>query len=200
MGRIWADGQQLDLSCVSWRLHDGSEDQTPDPLIEAIEGPDEAPAYRGVAYVIFENLALGEFGNRIPQFNFEVFRGAPEAAGALPRPAALDIRGVALVPGTGEYSLATVPVQVRQGKGSSVVANVNNDRGRPDFLVSLEQMQAELPTAKSVSLVVSWFGDDLRCGHCRLEPAVEQAQADGKQMPWRVSGVTRCGEAGRAHG
>ena len=191
VGRIWADGQQLDLSGVSWRLHDGSEDQTPDPLIEAIEGPEEAPAYRGVAYVVFENLSLAEFGNRIPQFNFEVFRGAPEAFGDLPRPAALNIRGVALVPGTGEYALATVPIHVQRDKGSSIVANVNNDRGRPDLLVSLEQMQAELPAAKAVSLVVSWFGDDLRCGRCRLEPAVEHAQADGKQMPWRVSGIGR---------
>ena len=191
VGRIWADGQQLDLSGVNWRLHDGSEEQTPDPLIQAIEGPDEAPAYRGVAYVVFENLALGEFGNRIPQFNFEVFRSAPESSINLPRPAALDIRGVALVPGTGEYSLATMPIHVRRGKGDFVVANVNNDRGRPDLLVSLEHMQAELPASKAVSLVVSWFGDDLRCGHCRLEPAVEHAEADGKQMPWRVSGVGR---------
>lgn len=191
VGRIWADGQQLDLSSVTWRLHEGSEDQAPDPLIEAIEGSEAAPAYRGVAYVVFESLALAEFGNRIPQFSFEVFRGAPELGGDFPRPAALDVRGVALVPGTGEYSLATTPIQMRRGKTISQVANVNNDRGRPDLLVSLEQMGAELPAAEAVSLVVSWFGDDLRCGRCQLEPAVEHNDSDGKQMPWRVSGVGR---------
>jgi hypothetical protein len=190
VGRIWADGQQLDLSGIVWRLHPGDEAQAPDPLIAAIEGPDLAPAYRGTAYVVFENLELGPFGNRIPQFNLEVVRRA-EAVPGLPRPPALDVRGVALVPGTGEYALATEPVRFRHGKGRSVVANVNNDRGRPDFVVSLEQMRADLPAAVSVSLVVSWFGDDLRCDRCELRPAVEQAQKDGQQMAWRVSGVGR---------
>lgn len=190
VGRIWADGQQLDLAGISWRLHDGGEDQIPDPLIAAIEGDGYAPAYRGVAYVVFENLELAQFGNRIPQFNFEVIR-RPEPAAGGPRPAALDVRGVALVPGTGEYGLATTPVHYEHGKGKSAGANLNNDRGAPDLIVSLEQMKAELPQARSVSLVVSWFGDDLRCGTCRLEPAVEQGKADGRQMPWRVSGVGR---------
>lgn len=190
VGRVWADGQQLDLAGIAWRVHRGTEDQLPDPLIEAIEGADQAPAYRGVAYAVFENLALAEFGNRIPQFNFEVFKSAAAAPG-LPRPAALDVRAVALVPGTGEYALATTPVHVRRGKGDSYVANINNDRGVPDLVVSLEQLEAELPAAKAVSLVVSWFGDDLRCSQCLLQPAVEQTSADGKQMPWRVSGVSR---------
>ena len=49
--------------------------------------------------------------------------------------------------------------------------------------------EAELPAVESVSLVVSWFGDDLRCGRCTLRPAVEQTLEDGDPMPWRVSGV-----------
>ena len=39
-----------------------------------------------------------------------------------------------------------------------------------------------------MSLVVTWFGDDLRCGRCTLRPAVEQTLEDGDPMPWRVSG------------
>ncbi|MDB5421106.1 MAG: transfer agent orfg15, like protein, partial [Brevundimonas sp.] len=45
VGRVWADGQPLDLSGVTMRVHRGTEDQTPDPLIEAVEGA--ASAYRG---------------------------------------------------------------------------------------------------------------------------------------------------------
>ncbi len=193
VGRIWADGQRLDQSGITWRLHDGSEEQIPDPVIAAIEGADEAPAYRGTAYVVFENLDLTPFGNRIPQFNFEVVRRPEHASPELPRPPALDVRGVALVPGTGEYALATTPIYVEHGKGRTIAANVNNDRGQPDLVVSLDQLEAELPAAKSVSLVVSWFGDDLRCDRCRLRPAVEQAEKDSRQMPWRVSGVDRFG-------
>ena len=52
---------------------------------------------------------------------------------------------------------------------------------------------AELPAVESVSLVVSWFGDDLRCDRCTLRPAVEQTVEDGDPMPWRVSGQGRSG-------
>ncbi|RZJ21569.1 MAG: hypothetical protein EON85_15455, partial [Brevundimonas sp.] len=80
VGRIWADGQPMDLSGTTYRVHRGDEGQAPDALIEAIEGA--APAYRGTAYVVFEDLPLGPFGNRIPQLGFEVFR---RARGLTPR-------------------------------------------------------------------------------------------------------------------
>jgi hypothetical protein len=35
LGRVWADGQELDLSQYTWRLYLGSEDQAPDSLIVA---------------------------------------------------------------------------------------------------------------------------------------------------------------------
>jgi hypothetical protein len=191
IGRIWADGIVLDQSTVTFRLHRGTESQLPDPLIAAIEGNDAAPAYRSTAYVVLENLDLTPFGNRIPQFNFEVFRRPTEGLGGLPRSPWRDVRGVALVPGTGEYALATEPVYYRRGDGENPVLNVHNDRGVPDIEASLEQLEAELPAVESVSLVVSWFGDDLRCGRCTLRPAVEQALEDGDPMPWRVSGQGR---------
>ena len=54
--RIWADGSELDLTALPIRIHAGGEDQEPDPLIVAKEGGGEAPAYRGLAYVVFENF------------------------------------------------------------------------------------------------------------------------------------------------
>jgi GTA TIM-barrel-like domain/Putative phage tail protein len=191
VGRIWADGLVVDQSTMSFRVHTGSESQVPDPLIAAIEGGKVAPAYRGTAYVVFENLDLTPFGNRIPQFNFEVFRRPDEMPDIVPRSPWLDVRGVALVPGTGEYALATEPVHYRRGDGENPVLNVHNDRGIPDIEASLDQLKAELPAVESVSLVVSWFGDDLRCNRCNLQPAVEQQVEDGDTMPWRVSGLGR---------
>lgn len=190
IGRIWADGIPLDQSGLTVRLHAGTQNQLPDPIISAIEGEGNAPAYRGTAYVVFEHLDLTQFGSRIPQFNFEVFRRPPELPG-VPRPPALDIRGVALVPGTGEYALATEPVRFDRGKGDSQILNVHNDLGVADLRASIDQMLADLPNAQSVSLVVSWFGDDLRCGNCQLQPAVEQTLEDGAPMRWEVSGVGR---------
>jgi hypothetical protein len=191
VGRIWADGQPISQKGLNWRLHHGSEDQMPDPLISAIEGAEVAPAYRGTAYVVFENLDLTPFGNRIPQFNFEVFRRVETTDLDLPRPPALDIRGVALVPGTGEYALATRPVHLGGGKGNQRTVNVNNDRGVPDLIASIEQLREELPACRATSLVVSWFGDDLRCDRCQLYPAVEQTARDASVMPWVVSGINR---------
>lgn len=78
VGRIWADGNILRGSDgafaeqTGFRLHAGSEDQGVDPLIASAEGPDAAPAYRGLAYVVFEDLDLSAFGNRIPSLTFEV--------------------------------------------------------------------------------------------------------------------------------
>lgn len=193
IGRIWADGLAIEQAGLALRLHTGSEEQLPDPLIAALEGAETVPAYRGTAYVVFENLDLTPYGNRIPQFNFEVFRRSSVELSDLPRPPALDIRGVALVPGTGEYALATEQVRFDFGKGNSRTLNVHNDLGVTDIKASLGQLTAELPNAGSVSLVVSWFGSDLRCDRCALMPAVEQSEQDGTPMRWQVSGVGRAG-------
>ncbi len=81
----------------------------------------------------------------------------------------------------------------KRGKGDNVVLNVHNDRGISDLNASLDQMSAELPNVTSMSLVVTWFGDDLRCDRCTLKPLVEQAEVDGDTMPWIVSGLARNG-------
>ena len=38
VGRVWADGRLMDLTGVTMRVYRGGDDQTPDPLIEAVEG------------------------------------------------------------------------------------------------------------------------------------------------------------------
>ena len=102
IGRVWADGAELDLATVTYRVHTGSETQPPDSLIEAHEGAGNAPAFRGTAYVVFERLALADFGNRIPQLSFEVHRPVDAFARR--------IRAVTLIPGAGEFAYAQEPV------------------------------------------------------------------------------------------
>ncbi|MDP9422876.1 MAG: phage tail protein [Pseudomonadota bacterium] len=76
--RIWADGKLIrgasgDFKVMTkFRLAQGSEDQERDPLIASMEGIANAPAYRGLALAVFEDLELAEFGNRIPLLTFEV--------------------------------------------------------------------------------------------------------------------------------
>ncbi|MFP4239995.1 MAG: glycoside hydrolase TIM-barrel-like domain-containing protein [Rhodosalinus sp.] len=193
VGRVWADGAEIAPADLEMRVHTGARDQMPDPLIEAIEGAGQAPAYRGTAYVVLEDLDLSPFGNRVPQFSFEVIRHEqPDRPGAETDVAGA-VRGVALIPGTGEYALATRPVAVPVDKGRWRMANVNTPLGVPDLPASLDALSRELPACGAVSLVVSWFGDDLRCGACTLRPLVEQTGADGRGMPWTVSGLARAG-------
>jgi Putative phage tail protein len=78
IGRIWADGKLLrgeagDFKTqTGFRFHHGEEDQSSDPLIAASEGTGSAPAYRGIAYGVFEDFQLEPYGNRIPSISFEV--------------------------------------------------------------------------------------------------------------------------------
>ncbi len=191
VGRVWADGIEIAAERLSMRVYTGSQTQAPDPKIDAVEGVGMAPAYRGTAYVVFEDLALAEFGNRVPQFSFEVMRQAQGAFQDDVPDLARVVRGVALLPGSGEYALATSRVHFDYGLGESVAANQHCPGGETDFSVSLTRLREELPNCGSVSLVVSWFGDDLRAPECRLRPKVESRDFDGVTMPWRVSGVAR---------
>ncbi|MCU0828123.1 MAG: glycoside hydrolase/phage tail family protein [Tabrizicola sp.] len=191
VGRVWADGNEIAPRDLNMRVYLGDEDQLPDPKIEAIQGAGRAPAYRGIAYVVIEDLELSAYGNRVPQFNFEVVRAAQ---GATVRPSDTlsgAVRAVALIPGTGEYGLATTPVHYAEGPGRNRTANVHSASGLTDFRTSLDQLDEELPAVQSVSLVVSWFGDDLRCASCEVRPKVEQTARDGVGMPWRAGGIGR---------
>lgn len=103
VGRIWADGKLLRgaggdfKSETGFRLCLGGEDQAVDPLIAAAEGIGEAPAYRGIAYALFEDMQLADFGNRIPSLSFEVIAEAgPVAIGQI----AGELSGGALTAGT----------------------------------------------------------------------------------------------------
>ena len=80
--RIWADGnliydqsdinteQPEDFEAESMVVYQGTETQEPDPSMQAALG--DVPAYRGQAYVVFTNLQVARYGNRIPTLSFEV--------------------------------------------------------------------------------------------------------------------------------
>lgn len=76
--RVWADGNLLRSSTGrlyergQMRIYHGGEDQPVDPLIASALRRSAASAFRGLAYVVFEDLQLGAFGNRIPSLTFEV--------------------------------------------------------------------------------------------------------------------------------
>ena len=200
VGRIWADGEEIAPDDLNMTVYTGNADQQPDPLMEAIEGPGMVPAYRGTAYVVMEALGLQQFGNRVPQFSFEVIRPEQRGAECATHALSYGVEGVALIPGTGEYALAASPVSYEGDGKARWSANINSPSGKTDFVTSLETLEGELPELKAASLVVSWFGSDLRMGECLVQPKVEDPDIDGEEMPWRVAGVSRNAAAVIARG
>jgi len=100
LGRVWADGNLLrgaagDLKTGgTLRVYSGYGDQQPDPLIASDRGG-ACPAFRGLAYCVFESLQLADFGNRIPALTFEVIADdgevtMTELAAPLAEPLAID--------------------------------------------------------------------------------------------------------------
>lgn len=87
--RMWADSKLIvdnrhvntglvEIPGLSYTLYAGTETQDPDPTMEALEGAGDMPAFRGMAYIIFKDLRLDQFGNRVPTINFEVCTRAGE--------------------------------------------------------------------------------------------------------------------------
>ena len=107
VGRIWAEGNLLrgeagDLKTGgTLRVYRGYADQSPDPLLAAALGV-QCPAHRGLAYVVFEDLQLGDFGNRIPALGFEVFAdgGGTQLVAALVEPVSTQVTA-SEIPGAG---------------------------------------------------------------------------------------------------
>ncbi len=189
--RIWANGESMALAGVNWRLYRGDEAQEADPLIEAIEGAGNVPAYRGAAYIVFEDLPLEAFGNRLPQLSFEVVRAGED------RPDSLRslVQGVNIIPASGEFVYATQVVRERRFPGIERALNMNNGEGRADFSISVDQLRSDLPEATSAALTVAWFGDDLRAGECRVMPGIETRDRETVPYGWSVDGTGR----GSAH-
>lgn len=183
VARIWADGKLLDLSTVTMRVYTGDETQTVDPLIAAKQGAEGAPAYRGLAYVVFERLPLAKFGNRIPQLSFEVMR----PIGALERM----VRAVTLIPGTTEFGYDTTTVVRTLGPGQSASENRHVAHAASNIAASLDELQGLCPHLERVAIVVAWFGDDLRVGQCLVRPGVDDATKATFGATWSVAGVMR---------
>jgi len=186
LGRIWADGQLLETSGLTLRFYRGSETQEADSLIEAKQGAD-APAYRGLCYIVFERLPLEPFGNRIPNISVELCRlvGALEPM----------IKSVTVIPGATEFGYDPTPRVRLVGSGVTEAENTHQSAKLSDWTLSIDELQALCPNLENVSLVVAWFGDDLRCGTCTITPKVEAASRTVKGTSWEVAGIAR-GAAG----
>jgi len=113
------------------------------------------------------------------------------------------IPGVNLLPGTGEFTYATIARRgQRAGEAAPSIVNAYAS-GDPsldtDFEVALDQLQAAYPACTTVSLIVSWFFDGVEASACRVYPSTtyiggtferRNGASWGPDL-WRVSGLTQ---------
>ncbi|MFK5108566.1 hypothetical protein ACI394_28925, partial [Klebsiella pneumoniae] len=86
------------------------------------------------AYIVFERLLLTSYGNRLPQLSFEVYRGV--------EPFTEEVKGVVVIPGSGEFVYDTTAVTVQTGYATSTAENVHTRLGPTDWSVSMDQLAA----------------------------------------------------------
>ena len=193
--RIWADNKILDKTKLNFRLYRGTEDQMPDSLIQSVEGIENTPGYRGLAYIVIEDFQINEFGNRVPNFTFEVKRNLIDEDSVESK-----ITGVNIIPGSGEFVYDTITqyksniaqfgkFQIIDQKKERI--NNNTESSDADAIVALNQMQKTLPNLKYVSVVVSWFANSLDLKNCQIYPAVEGHEYTTSPDEWRVKNLTR---------
>ncbi len=202
VGRIWVDGKILNLTDVTMRVYKGDQTQDPDPKIVAVEGADFTPAYRGYAYLVFEDFDLSPYGNRIPQMNVEVFSFTDPDGDDLEH----KIEAVNIIPSAGEFVYGTTdvlktdtPPGSELGFGgfdpnqgiSTEFENKHASQEFTDFEDSLNTLESACPNLGAASLVVSWYGDDLRVSLCELRPKVEISDKATTPYVWEVTDLQR---------
>ncbi|WFG40891.1 hypothetical protein ParaMal1_00007 [Paracoccus phage ParMal1] len=87
------------------------------------------------------------------------------------------LSGVALLPSTGEWCYSTTPATFTSQYGDTFDENSQWDgasSGVTNFTRAIDNLQKNIPSSKWVSLITSWFGDDLRLGECTIKPKGEK--------------------------
>ena len=187
LGKVWVNGDEFDLNNTEYRLYRGTPFQDKDPLIEAIEGIGNTPRYNDIAYIVFEDFDLDNYGDRIPQFAFEVFCPPKSSENRLEDL----IKGVCMIPGAGEFAYATTSIKHLVAPGRDNGVNNNQSGNKADFVVALDNLERDLPQVKNISLVVAWFGTDTHAENCELKPKVDRKDKITSPYQWSVAGLGR---------
>jgi hypothetical protein len=190
---IWAGKDKLDSENIKYRFYPGTEDQMPDPLIESYLGSGNTPAYRGLCYIVFENLALSQFNYTIPNFMFEVINKTSGDSIKTKKPENL-VTSVVITPGAGEYIYETRKVSKQLDGGEHYEQPLNYSTGSEKAVsrISLEQLRQTFPHLEWVSPTICWYGGSLDISTCEITPAVEFSQDNASySSEWKVAGIHR---------
>ena len=75
--KIWANTELIYDLATNTSAYDnvrylGTETQIADSIMESFGSFGIIPAYRGLVYVVFDDMLISNFNNSIPSLNFEV--------------------------------------------------------------------------------------------------------------------------------
>ncbi|MDR2760447.1 MAG: glycoside hydrolase TIM-barrel-like domain-containing protein [Rickettsiales bacterium] len=178
---VWADTTLLNLDDYAYRFHSGSNDQEQDPLIKSKN--ENCPAYRGLAYIVFENFPLSQFNNRLPNFLFEVTRKNNFSAAGVPISVNDAVDGLKLFPFCGNY-LYHEKIQYRgkysfvynyfmAGNGECFPLNKYNAGAYSDSVLSLRQLGDAFAGGGYYCVSSTFFANQRNIGDCFLTPRAE---------------------------
>lgn len=110
------------------------------------------------------------------------------------------LKGVNLLPSTGEFTYDTIPwLGRRHGETTLKPLNLYGSNGAgtmTDYTLALDDLQAQMPDCETVSLVVAWFGNSTDVASCQIYPSTSFIggvfqRASGEADLWRCSGLTQ---------
>lgn len=88
--KIWADSKlvydasggsdTIQAAGFNFRFYPGNGTQTADSIIESHEGLGNVPGYRGTCYLVFDDIPLANYGNRIPNITVELAFNATQVS------------------------------------------------------------------------------------------------------------------------
>jgi hypothetical protein len=205
VGRVFADGKELkgdviDKGNPSFEVFLGTETQEPSSIMEAALGVGNVPAYKGTAYVVIENFPVGDYGNRVPNFTFEVLGGVSSGKAVQDK-----IKNVVLIPGSGEWVYKTEIVYkdglvydtagnpYTKPYGKNLALNSHGNLLKPNVTVALDNLKESLPNIECVAVVVNWFCRTKNPGTAVIKPQVENAPDNffTTSKIWEVSGLDK---------
>ncbi len=198
VNNIYVNGVKKIFKKDEYKIHFGTLDQLPDPVLAKIlkkrgliaDPEKNVPSYRGLAYVVFykfplelleeneemgDELDLDKLGKMIPLFSFDVLCLGSEHAERVSK-----IKAVNIIPGCGEFVYDTRSLHKKdshdsQGSPRYLINCSEQSLGvyQANSLVNLDSLKEELPQVNWVAPVVCWFGNDLNIGECKISPRVE---------------------------
>jgi hypothetical protein len=201
---IFINGVSVKSSDYKMRFYHGNLNQEADSLLIKEKGRENAPAFRGLCYCVFEDFNLTNFGNVIPKFEFFVRRASfGTNKNSITNLVRSKIKGVNLMPGSGEFVYETkinkTLTDVFWNKETEMIdgtlssSNNNTNKNEADVIVALNQLKKDFPNLEQVSVVVTWFADGIDISSATIFPASETNNRKTGSTPieWKVAGKNR---------